>query len=55
MKLMIRIFALTVVAAGLAAASTASHPVQALGSSLSATSSLPIPSCGPGMCGQRTK
>ena len=55
MKLAIRIFALSVVVAGVAAASmsssTTSHTVA---NHLSATSSLPVPSCGPGMCGTST-
>lgn len=53
MKLAIRIFALSVVVAGLTAASTSSRPSHVIASHLSATASLPIPQCGPGMCGQK--
>lgn len=53
MKLMIRVFALTVVAAGLVAASSSSTPASAASSHLSATSTLPLPQCGPGMCGRQ--
>jgi hypothetical protein len=45
MKLAIRIFAMSVVFAGAAAASVSSHNTSALPSHLSATSSLPVPSC----------
>ncbi len=47
MKLAIRIFALSVVFAGVAAASVSSSSVRVLASHLSATDSLPVPGCGP--------
>lgn len=51
MKLAIRIFTFAVVVAGAAAASFSSTSSQpATPSHLSATSALPIPTCGPGMC-----
>jgi hypothetical protein len=49
MKLAIRVVVLSVVVAGAAAASFSSAPKQAFASHLSATSGLPVPSCGPGM------
>jgi hypothetical protein len=51
MKLAIRIFALSVVVAGLAAAGFSPKTASNLSSHLSATSSLPIPQCGPYICG----
>lgn len=51
MKLAVRIFVLSVVVAGAAAASFSPKTSHAVASHLSATSSLPVPSCGPGMCG----
>lgn len=50
MKLALRIFALSVVFAGLAASFSA-KPSHAIASHLSATSSFPIPGCFPGMPG----
>jgi len=49
MKLIIRVLALSVVVAGLAAASVSSTPAHAIASHLSATAGLPTPTCGPGM------
>jgi hypothetical protein len=51
MKLAIRIFALSVVFAGVAAASVSSSAPHVLASHQSATSDLPVPSCGPGVPG----
>jgi len=50
MKLAIRIVALSVVVAGLAAAGFSPKATTALSSHLSATSSLPVPQCGPYIC-----
>jgi hypothetical protein len=47
MKLAIRIFAMSVVFAGAAAASISSSSARALPSHQSATSALPTPECGP--------
>ena len=51
MKLALRIFAFAVVVAGAAAASFSSSPSRntAIVSHQSATTSLPVPGCGPGM------
>jgi hypothetical protein len=49
MKLAVRIFALSVVFTGVAAASISSSTTHVIGSRLSATASLPIPQCGPNM------
>ena len=51
MKLTIRIFALSVVIAGAAAASVSSATTRILPSHQSATSANPVPLCGPGMPG----
>ncbi len=45
MKLAVRIFAFAVVVAGFAAAATTSSSSHAVASHLSATSSLPVPTC----------
>lgn len=50
MKLVVRIFALSVVVAGAAAASVSSSTTHAFTSHQSATSAMPIPGCGPHMC-----
>ena len=50
MKLTIRILALTVVLVGGAAAAVTPKPAHAIQSHQSATASLPIPGCGPGIC-----
>ncbi len=50
MKLAIRIFALSVVVAGAAAASVTSASTKTLPSHQSATASMPNPYCGPHMC-----
>jgi hypothetical protein len=47
MKLAVRIFALSVVIAGAAAASLSSSSTHAIRSHQSATESMPIPGCGP--------
>ena len=49
MKLAFRVFVLSVVVAGAAAASVSSTPKHAFSSHQSATAGLPVPSCGPGM------
>ena len=49
MKLAIRIFALSVVVAGAAAASVSSASTKAFPTHQAATESMPIPTCGPGM------
>ncbi len=49
MKLAIRVFVLSVVVAGAAAASVSSTPKNAFSSHQSATAGLPTPTCGPGM------
>jgi hypothetical protein len=49
MKLAFRVLILSVVVAGAAAASVSSTPNHKLSSHLSATSGLPVPTCGPGM------
>ncbi|HEY1986957.1 MAG TPA: hypothetical protein VGG85_16190 [Terracidiphilus sp.] len=50
MKLAVRIFALTVVIAGAAAASVSSSSVRSISSHQSATETLPTPTCGPHIC-----
>ncbi|MGA8085929.1 MAG: hypothetical protein WCA10_01400 [Terracidiphilus sp.] len=56
MKLVFRVFVLSLVVAGAAAASVSSSPKQMLSSHQSATAGLPVPSCGPGMgCTNTTK
>jgi len=47
MKLVVRIFALSVVIAGAAAASVSSSTTHAVRSHQSATETMPIPACGP--------
>jgi hypothetical protein len=47
MKLAVRIFALSVVVAGAAAASVSSSTTHVIRSHQSATETLPIPQCGP--------
>jgi len=49
MKLAVRIFALSVVVAGAAAASLSSSTSHAVTSGQAASASLPIPACGPNM------
>lgn len=49
MKLAIRIFALSVVLAGVAAASVSSSATHAIPSSQAATAKMPIPLCAPGL------
>jgi len=49
MKLAVRIFALSIVLAGVAAASVSSSSTHAFRSHQSATETLPIPTCGPGI------
>jgi len=51
MKSVIRIFALSVVVAGAAAAATTPKAAPALPSHQSATASMPSPACGPGKPG----
>ena len=51
MKLVVRIFALSMVIAGAAAAGLSSSTSTAIASHQSATSGLPIPTCGPGIPG----
>ena len=51
MKLAIRIFALTIVVAGAAAAATTPKTASAIPSHQSATAHLPVPECGPGIPG----
>jgi hypothetical protein len=51
MKLAIRIFALSVVFVGVAAASVSNSSTRVLPSHLSATASEPMPSCAPGLPG----
>jgi hypothetical protein len=51
MKLAVRIFALSVVIAGAAAASVSSSSTHNFGSRQSATETLPTPTCGPHMPG----
>ena len=51
MKLIFRVFALAVVFAGAAAASVSSSTMHAIPSHQSATASLPMPACGPGIPG----
>jgi hypothetical protein len=55
MKLAIRIFALSIVFAGAAAASVVPKTTPALPSHQSATSAMPIPACGPYICPPNTK
>ena len=55
MKLVIRIFALSVVFAGAAAASVVPKTLPTLSSHQSATASMPIPACGPYICPPNTK
>jgi len=50
MKLAIRIFALTVIVAGAAAAATTPKTAQPIASHQSATASFPVPGCGPYTC-----
>jgi hypothetical protein len=50
MKLAIRIFALTLVAAGAAAAATTPRTAQPIASHQSATAHMPTPGCGPYIC-----
>lgn len=47
MKLVVRMFALSVVIAGAAAASLSSSTTHAMASSQAVSSKLPIPACGP--------
>jgi hypothetical protein len=47
MKLVVRIFALSVVIAGAAAASVSSSTTHAVRSHQAATETLPVPACGP--------
>jgi hypothetical protein len=47
MKLAIRVFALSIVLAGVASAALAPKSAPALSSHQSATASMPIPGCGP--------
>lgn len=49
MKLVIRIFALTVVVAGAAAAATTPSHKPVLASHQAANSAMPVPMCGPGL------
>jgi hypothetical protein len=51
MKLAVRIFALSLVIAGAAAASLSSSSAHAIRSHQSATDTLPVPTCGPHMPG----
>jgi len=51
MKLAVRIFALSVVVAGVAAAATTPRNTLSLSSHQSATERMPSPACGPGMPG----
>jgi hypothetical protein len=51
MKLAVRIFALSVVIAGAAAASLSSSATHAIANHQSATETLPMPTCGPHMPG----
>jgi len=50
MKLAIRIFALTIIVAGAAAAAVTPKTAKPIQSHQSATASFPIPTCGPSMC-----
>jgi hypothetical protein len=50
MKLAIRIFALTVIVAGAAAAATTPKTAPPIASHQSATASMPIPGCNPYLC-----
>jgi P pilus assembly chaperone PapD len=50
MKFAIRIFALSVVVAGAAAAAVTPKTTPAIPSHQSATASMPVPGCGPYMC-----
>jgi hypothetical protein len=50
MKLTIRIFALSIVVAGAAAAATTPKTARAIPSHQSATATLPTPGCGPYIC-----
>jgi len=50
MKLALRIFVLTIVAAGVAAAATTPRTAPPIASHQSATASMPGPGCGPYMC-----
>ena len=54
MKLMVRIFAFAVVIAGAAAASVSSTTPKTFASHQSASASMPIPLCGPGICPPET-
>lgn len=51
MKLVVRIFALSLVIAGAAAAGISSTAPRAIASHQSATGRLPVPTCGPGIPG----
>jgi len=51
MKLVVRIFALSVVIAGAAAASMSSSSSRPTGHHMAATETLPVPTCGPRMPG----
>ena len=50
MKLAIRIFALTILVAGAAAAATTPKTAQPIASHQSATASFPVPTCDPYIC-----
>jgi hypothetical protein len=50
MKLVVRIFALSVVIAGAAAASVSSSTTHAIRSHQAVSATLPIPQCGPYIC-----
>ena len=50
MKLVIRIFAMTIIAAGVAAAATTPKTVTQIASHQSATATLPVPTCTPYLC-----
>jgi hypothetical protein len=50
MKLAIRIFALTIIVAGAAAAATTPKTAQPIQSHQSASASMPTPACGPYIC-----
>jgi hypothetical protein len=54
MKLVVRIFALSLVIAGAAAASVSSTSSHSFRSHQSATETLPVPTCGPHMPGCQT-
>ncbi|KAA6462999.1 hypothetical protein DYQ86_06605 [Acidobacteria bacterium AB60] len=54
MKLAVRIFALSVVVAGAAAASLSSSTTHAVPSRQAVSSALPVPPCGPHFCATQT-